>query len=387
MAHTALGSREGRGGSAGRVQTQRVVLWTEDDPLVLEAGATLAPVEVAYETYGRLNRDRSNAIVVCHALTGDAHAAGHHGDPDEPGWWDSMIGPGKPVDTDRYFVVSSNLLGGCRGTTGPSSPQPGDGRPYGLRFPQFTVRDLVEVQRRLLAHLGVRRLHGAIGGSLGGMQILQWAIDHPDEIGRAVLVCISTRLTAQNIAFSSVARAAITSDEHFHDGDYYASGEVPAVGLSVARMMAHITYVSEEALELKFGRRHHGGAPTFDPGFEVEAYLRHQGEKFLQRFDANSYLYLSRVMDYFDPFADESAVLERLRGNPTRFLLVSFDTDWRFPTAHSRRAADVLEQAGCAVAQREIASPWGHDSFLLPVPEYLDTVAEFLRGPDARAHA
>ncbi len=378
MTHSALGFREARGSSVGLVETQRVVLFTEDDPLVLEAGATIAPVEIAYETYGELNADRSNAIVVCHALTGDANAAGHHGDPEQPGWWDTMIGPGKPVDTERYFVVSSNLLGGCTGSTGPSSVDPATGRPYGLRFPQFTVRDLVEVQRRLLAHLGVERLHGAIGGSLGGMQVLQWAMDYPDEIGHAALVCISARLSAQNIAFSSVARAAIMRDEHFAGGDYYGTGLTPEVGLAVARMMAHITYVSEEALALKFGRnRETPGDPTFDPDFEVETYLDHQGAKFLERFDANSYLYLSRVMDYFDPFAED---VESLGGNPTRFLLVSFDTDWRFPTGHALAAAEVLRSAGCDVVQREVASPWGHDSFLLPVPEYLDLVEAFLHG-------
>ena len=379
MTHDALGFREARGSSVGPVETRRVVLWGEDDPLVLETGSALAPVEVAYETYGELNGDRSNAVVVCHALTGDAHAAGHHGDPDQVGWWDTMIGPGKPVDTDRYFVVCSNLLGGCNGTTGPSSTDPATERAYGLRFPQFTVRDLVTVQRRLLSHLGVERPHGAIGGSLGGMQVLQWAIDHPGELGHAVLVCLSTRLSAQNIAFSSVARAAIMRDEHFAGGDYYETGLTPEVGLSVARMMAHITYVSEEALALKFGRtRQNGGDPTFDPDFEVETYLDHQGAKFLERFDANSYLYLSRVMDYFDPFADEEAAVAALRGNPTRFLLVSFDTDWRFPTSHSRATAEVLRRAGCEVVQEEIESPWGHDSFLLPVPEYLDLVDAFL---------
>ncbi len=385
MTHSTLGFREARGSSVGAVETQRVVLWGEDDPLVLETGAALAPVEVAYETYGELNDERSNAIVVCHALTGDAHAAGHHGDPDQPGWWDTMIGPGKPVDTDRYFVVSSNLLGGCNGTTGPSSTDPATGRPYGLRFPQFTVRDLVTVQRRLLTHLGVERPYGAIGGSLGGMQVLQWAIDHPGELEHAVLVCLSTRLSAQNIAFSSVARAAIMRDEHFAGGDYYDTGQTPEVGLAVARMMAHITYVSEEALALKFGRsRQNGDGPTFDPDFEVESYLDHQGAKFIDRFDANSYLYLSRVMDYFDPFADEEDAITALRGNPTRFLLASFDTDWRFPTTHSQTTAAMLRQAGCDVVHQEVASPWGHDSFLLPVPEYLDLIDTFLSDQDPR---
>ncbi len=360
-------------------ETRSVRLFTEAEPLVLASGERLGPVDVAYETYGTLAPGGDNAFVVCHALTGDAHAAGHHGDPEHVGWWDTMIGPGKPVDTDRYHVVSSNLLGGCRGTTGPSSVDPRTGRPYGLRFPLFSMADLVEVQRALLAHLGVRRVVGAIGGSLGGMQVLQWELDHPGEIDHAVLVCASGRLTAQNIALSAVARASITKDEHWNGGDYYATGMGPDVGLSVARMLAHITYVSEEALERKFGREQRGdGTPTFGVDFEIESYLEHQGQKFLERFDANSYLYLSRVMDYFDPFADEAAAVERLRGSATRWLLVSFDTDWRFPTSHSLAIARVLRAAGRDVTHRVIASPWGHDSFLLPVPEYLDTVDAFL---------
>ena len=365
-------------GSVGYVETRRVVLFTEDDPLLLESGEALAPVEVAFETYGTLAPDGSNAVFVCHALTGDAHAAGYHDDPNRPGWWDSLIGPDKPLDTDRLFVICPNLLGGCRGTTGPSSTDPATGRPYALRFPHFTVADLVTVHRRLLAHLGVERLHGAIGGSLGGMQVLQWALDYPDEIENAILVCASARLSAQNIAFSAVARASIINDEHFAGGDYYATGETPRVGLAVARMMAHITYVSEESLRHKFGRDRIGETPTFDVDFQVESYLEHQGQSFLERFDANSYLYLTRVMDYFDPFADEDAAVERLRSVGSRFLVVSFDTDWRFPTAHSAEIARVLRRAGCAVLQEEVVSPWGHDSFLLEVPRYHELVERFL---------
>jgi homoserine O-acetyltransferase len=362
-------------GSVGYVETQRVVLFTEDDPLVLESGESLAPVEVAYETYGTLAADGSNAVFVCHALTGDAHAAGHHGDEERPGWWDTLIGPGKPLDTDHLFVICPNLLGGCRGTTGPSSIDPATGRPYGLRFPHFTVTDLVTVHRRLLSHLGIERLHGAIGGSLGGMQVLQWALDHPDEIDNGILVCASARLSAQNIAFSAVARASIINDEHFAGGDYYDTGATPGVGLAVARMMAHITYVSEESLRHKFGRDRIGETPTFEVDFQVESYLEHQGQSFLDRFDANSYLYLTRVMDYFDPFAGEDIAIARLRHVNTRFLVVSFDTDWRFPTAHSAEIARVLRRAGCAVYQEEVVSPWGHDSFLLEVPRYHALVA------------
>ena len=368
-------------GSVGQVETQRVVLFTEDDPLVLGSGGTLGPVEVAYETYGTLARDGSNAVFVCHALTGDAHAAGHHGDEGRPGWWDTLIGPGKPLDTERLFVICPNLLGGCSGTTGPSSIDPATGRAYGLRFPHFTVSDLVTVHRRLLEHLGVRRLHGAIGGSLGGMQVLQWAIDHPGEIDHAVLVCASARLSAQNIAFSAVARASIIGDEHFAGGDYYETGASPRVGLAVARMMAHITYVSEDSLRHKFGRERIADAPTFDVDFQVESYLEHQGTSFLERFDANSYLYLTRVMDYFEPFAGEDAAIERLRGSGTAFLVISFDTDWRFPTPHSREIEKVLRRAGCEVVCEEVVSPWGHDSFLLEVPRYHELVAGFLAVP------
>ena len=373
--------RRAVGASLGRVETQRVVLFSPDRPLALDSGATLAPVEVAYETYGALDADRSNAVFVCHALTGDAHAAGHHDDPGRAGWWDSIIGPGRPLDTDRFFVVCANLLGGCQGTTGPSSVDPSTGRPYGLRFPLMTVRDLVRVHRALVAHLGIGRLLAAIGGSLGGMQVLQWALDHPEDLGAAVVICASSRLSAQNIAFSAVAREAIMGDPHFNGGDYYGTGASPDQGLSVARMLAHITYLSEESMRSKFGRRiQDADAPRFgfDVDFQVESYLQHQGASFLKRFDANSYLYLSRVMDYYDAFADPAATARALAGTPTRFLVVSFDSDWRFDTAHSREIVRTLAASGAAVTFREVESPHGHDSFLLPIPEYHRTVAGFL---------
>lgn len=347
---------------------QRVVVATHDDPLTLEHGARLEHVEVAYETWGTLAPDGGNAVVVCHALTGDAHAAG------DGGWWTSLVGPGRAVDTDRWFVVCTNLLGGCRGTTGPSSVDPATGRAWGLRFPLFTVRDLVAVQQRALAHLGVTRLHGAVGGSLGGMQVLQWALDSPDAISRAVVVAASSRLTAQNIAFSAVARDAILRDPDFAGGDYVGTGRRPDRGLAVARRMAHITYVSEESLETKFGRDRVGsGAPRHATDFQVEAYLDHQAEVFLERFDALSYLYLTRVMDYFDPFAEPGAAARAASGG-TRFRHVSFDSDWRFPTAHSVRTHELLRAAGADSEHVEIASPWGHDSFLLDPPGYHDTI-------------
>jgi homoserine O-acetyltransferase len=377
------------GSGLGQVETQRAVLFSEGDPLVLASGRELAPVEVAFETYGTLSPGRDNVVVICHALTGDAHAAGHHGDPDRRGWWDNIIGPGRPVDTDKYFVVSPNLLGGCQGTTGPSSIDPRTGKPYGLRFPAITVRDLVTVHRKLLAHLGVEKPHAVVGGSLGGMQALQWALDYPTEIGGAALVCSTSRLTAQNIAFSAVAREAIMRDPDFNGGDFYESGQGPALGLALARMTAHITYLSEEAMRQKFGRRRQDpDAPKADPDapesdfdvdFEVESYLRHQGDVFLDRFDANTYLYFSRMMDRFDPFS-EPQVYERMRELTTRFLLVSFDTDWRFDTSHSQAIQRQLARAGVPVSVREIESPWGHDSFLLDGEDYHRTVKTFLEG-------
>lgn len=353
---------------------QRVVVATTDDPLRLEHGARLDHVEVAYETWGELSPARDNVVLVCHALTGDAHAAG------EGGWWESLVGPGRPVDTDRFFVVCPNLLGGCRGTTGPSSTDPATGRVWGLDFPLLTVRDLVAVHRRLLAHLDLPRVHTAIGGSLGGMQVLQWALDDPGAIERAVVVAASSRLSAQNIAFSAVARDAILRDPDFCDGQYAAAGRRPDRGLAIARRMAHITYVSEESLETKFGRARVGGAadapPQHGTDFEVEAYLDHQAAVFLERFDALSYLYLTRVMDYVDPFAawpDGAAY-----AGGTRFLHVSFDSDWRFPTAHSVRTHELLRAAGADTRHVEIASPWGHDSFLLEPPGYHEVVRGFL---------
>jgi homoserine O-acetyltransferase len=379
-------------GSVGRTETLRALLYTADDPLVLASGRTLGPVEVAYETYGTLSPQRDNVVFVCHALTGDAHAAGYRDDAAKPGWWDNLIGPGKPLDTDRFLVVCPNLLGGCQGTTGPLSTDPAAGRPYGLDFPLLQVTDLVTVHRRLLEHLGVDRLHAAVGGSLGGMQVLQWALDAPDQLDNAVVIAASSRLTAQNIAFSAVAREAIMRDPDFQAGGYAGTDRAPHLGLSIARMMAHITYLSEEAMSEKFGRRLQGEeeAPGSRMGlgvdFQVESYLNHQGEVFLDRFDALSYLYLTRSMDYFDPFADPAAAVRITEGG-TRFLVISFDSDWRFDTSHSRRIVRTLEHAGASVSFREIRSPWGHDSFLLEVPGYHESVAAFLTadGRDLRA--
>jgi homoserine O-acetyltransferase len=363
----------------GRVHTQHALLFEHERPLELESGATLAPVEVAYETYGTLDADAGNAVFVCHALSGDAHAAGHHGDPSTRGWWDTIIGPGRPLDTDRFFVICPNLLGGCAGTTGPSSTDPRSGRAYGLRFPLFSVRDLVAVHRALLAHLGIRRLHAVVGGSLGGMQALQWALDCPEEVERAVLVCVSARLNAQNIALTAVARAAIMDDPDFQDGDYLDGPRRPENGLSLARKLGHITYLSVESMRRKFdrARRDGPGEPmTLASDFEVEHYLDHQGKIFVERFDALSYIYLTRAMDYFDPFAQAELDLARAS---TRFLAISFDSDWRFGSEHSRYIRDALYAGGVDVQHVELSSPWGHDSFLLAGEEYHRLVADALR--------
>jgi homoserine O-acetyltransferase/O-succinyltransferase len=366
-------------GSVGQVELQMARLFTEAEPLVLANGERLGPVEVAYETYGTLNGRRDNAVFILHALTGDAHAAGfHHGDR-RPGWWDNLIGPGKPLDTDRFFVICANLLGGCQGTTGPSSINPATGAAYGLGFPQLTVADLVEVHRALIRHLGISRLLAAMGGSLGGMQALQWGLSYPDEVANGIVVAASSRLTAQNIAFSAVARRAIMSDPNFLAGEYASHHTNPDVGLSIARMMAHITYLSEDALTEKFGREPHPGSaePGFGIDFAVESYLDHQGQVFLGRFDALSYLYLSRVMDYFDPFSAEGAAT-KATSDPVKWLVMSFDTDWRYGTEHSRRILRRLELAEQPVTFREISSRWGHDSFLLEVPAYHATLRAFL---------
>lgn len=372
------------GDGLGLVSTQTVKLFDADRPLRLASGEQLAEVEVAYECYGKLNADRSNAVYICHALTGDAHAAGWHEGDRRPGWWDTMIGPGKAIDTNRWFVITANLLGGCKGTTGPGSINPATGKAWGLDFPLLTMSDFVTVHQALVAHLGIKKLHAAVGGSLGGMQVLQWAISAPQELENAVIIAASSRLTAQNIAFSAVGRQAIMRDEHFHGGRFTEHEVNPNVGLAIARMMAHITYTSEEGFQAKFGRepQRAESSPGFGVDFAVEGYLEHQGEIFLARFDALSYLYLTRVMDYFDPFAEPDA-LAALRHDPTRFLVISFDSDWRFSTEHSRQLVQQLAAAELPVTFREIRSPWGHDSFLLTIEPYLATVRAFLEAkPD-----
>ncbi|HSN12566.1 MAG TPA: homoserine O-acetyltransferase [Propionibacteriaceae bacterium] len=363
----------------GLVETRTARLFEPEEPLRLAHGATLAPVEVAYETYGTLSPARDNAVFICHALTGDAHAAGFHAGAKRPGWWDNLIGPGRPLDTDRLYVVCANLLGGCQGTTGPSSVDPRTGRAYGLTFPLLDMSDFVTVHRALLAHLGIEKLLAAFGGSLGGMQVLEWALTHPEDLRHAVVIAASSRLSAQNIAFNAVAREAITRDPGFSAGQYVAEGTLPDRGLSIARMMAHITYLSEEAMADKFGRMPQLGEfeHGFGADFAVESYLRHQGESFLERFDALSYLYLTRVMDYFDPFARPNAT-EAAAASGVRFLLTSFTSDWRFSSLHSRRIVRHLEHARIPVTYRDIETAGGHDSFLLEIEPYHETIRAYL---------
>ncbi len=367
------------GDGVGEVSTSSVRLFTSEEPLQLVSGSVLGPVDVAYETYGELNDAGDNAVFICHALTGDAHAAGWHPGATRPGWWHNMIGSGRAVDTDKWFVVCANMLGGCRGTTGPASIDPATGGAYGLDFPLLDMADFVNVHRALATQLSVRHWHAVLGGSLGGMQVLEWALHHPQEVGRAVIIAASSRLTAQNIAFSAVGREAIMRDQHFLNGRFANHQVSPDVGLSIARMLAHITYLSEAAFNEKFGRaqQHDQPNPGFGIDFAVESYLNYQGEAFLSRFDALSYLYLTRVMDYFDPFIRPDAT-QALSAEQVRTLVLSFDSDWRFSTDHSRRIVQHLERARVPVTFRNIASPWGHDSFLMDLPQYHATIRAFL---------
>jgi len=346
-------------------------------PLPLDGGQALGGVTIAYETYGDLAADKSNAILVCHALTGDQYVASPHPVSGKPGWWERMVGPGKPIDTNRFHVICANVVGGCLGSTGPASPLPGegaDGAAYAMRFPVITIRDMVRAQVMLLDGLGIERLHAVVGGSMGGMLALSLAANFPQRAERVLAIATTARHSAQNIAFHEVGRQAVMADPEWQGGDYYGSGRTPDKGLSVARMAAHITYLSEAGLTDKFGRtlqdRPDGskGAKSFgfDADFQVESYLRYQGVGFTQRFDANSYLYITRAMDYFDLAEEHGGLLaDAFAGSSARFCLVSFDSDWLYPTAESRHLVHALNAAGAAVSFVELSAPHGHDSFLL----------------------
>jgi homoserine O-acetyltransferase len=352
-------------------------------PLALDGGSILAPVEIAYETYGTLNAARSNAILVCHALTGDQHVASAHPRTGKPGWWTRMVGAGKPIDPTRHFVVCANVLGSCMGSSGPASIDPASGEPYGMAFPVITVRDMVRAQAMLMDHLGVHTLHAVVGGSMGGMQTLEWAATYPDRVRAAVTIASAARHSAQNIAFHEVGRQAIMADPRWNKGAYYGAGDPPSAGLAVARMAAHITYLSEAGLTEKFGRRLQDRGTKgfgFDADFQVESYLRHQGISFTDRFDANSYLYITRALDYFDLAEEHGGLLANaFRGSRTRFCVVSFDTDWLYPTSESRSIVHALNAAGAAVSFVELSSPFGHDAFLLNVPQLNQVVGGFIR--------
>ncbi|KQM91454.1 homoserine O-acetyltransferase [Sphingomonas sp. Leaf22] len=360
-------------------------------PLALDSGATLPAIDIAYETYGTLSPARDNAILICHALTGDQHVASTHPRTGKPGWWSRMIGPGKPIDLNRHFVICSNVLGSCMGSSGPASIDPATGSPWAMRFPVLTIRDMVRAQGMLLDHLGIDRLRAVVGGSMGGMQALSWSATLPDRVQAVVVIASTARHSAQNIAFHEVGRQAIMADPDWRGGDYYADGSPPAAGLSVARMAAHITYLSEAGLTAKFGRklqaRADGAAGTktfgFDADFQVESYLRHQGLAFTDRFDANSYLYITRALDYFDLAEEHGGVLANaFRATKARFCVVSFDTDWLYPTAESRSIVHALNAAGAPASFVELSSPFGHDAFLLDSPE-LDRIMRGFLEADA----
>ena len=348
----------------------------------LESGAVIEGVDIAYATYGQLNDTRSNGVLVCHALTGNQHVAGVDPMTQKPGWWVRLVGPGLPIDPDRFFIICVNVLGGCSGSSGPTSPAPGTGAPYGMTFPVITIRDMVNAQAKLLDYLGIPTLHAVVGGSMGGMQALDWAVAHPDRVRSVVAIASAARQTAQNIAFHEVGRQAIMADPRWADG-HYDPTDPPASGLAVARMAAHITYLSEAGLTAKFGRRLQDRDRVsfgFDADFQVESYLRHQGLAFVERFDANSYLYITRAMDYFDLAAGhDGSLASAFARTKTRFALISFTSDWLYPTTEARRVVRALNAAGAAVSFVEIDSPFGHDAFLLDAPEMNRVVGGFLR--------
>ncbi len=359
-----------------------VVRFGSDKPLILDAGVVLSPFQVAYQTYGELNDARSNAVLVCHALTGDQHVANDNPVTGKPGWWEVLIGPGKIIDTGRYFVICANVLGSCMGTTGPASTNPATGKAYGLDLPVITVRDMVRAQAMLVDHLGIDQLFCVIGGSMGGMQVLEWASTYPERVFAALPMATGTRHSAQNIAFYEAGRQAVMADPEWRGGRYLDAGVRPEKGLSVARMIAHITYLSESALHRKFGRNLQDRSKltfSFDADFQVESYLRHQGMTFVDRFDANSYLYLSRAMDYFDLAADHGGVLsDAFKGSKTRFCVVSFTSDWHFPTEESRALVHALNASGASVSFVEIETDKGHDAFLLDEPELFSAIRGFV---------
>ena len=359
-----------------------VMTFGENEPLTLDSGAVLAPYTIAYQTYGELDARKSNAVIVCHALTGDQHVANVHPVTGKPGWWETMVGPGKPIDTERFFVICANHIGACMGSTGPSSTNPETGRPYGLDFPVITIGDMVRAQAQLLDRLGIEDVFCVVGGSMGGMQVLEWASTYKERVFAAIPIATAARHSSQNIAFHEVGRQAVMADPDWCGGRYLDKGTQPRKGLAVARMAAHITYLSDNALHRKFGRNLQDREEVtfgFDADFQVESYLRHQGYTFVDRFDANSYLFMTRAMDYFDLAADHGGELARaFEGTKTRFCCVSFTSDWLFPTEESRKVVQALNAVAANVSFVEIETDKGHDAFLLDEPELFDAVSGFL---------
>ena len=365
--------------SLGVVQTQYFDFAHPPDELVLETDEKLGPITVAYETYGKLNDQRSNAILILHALSGDAHAAGFHKGDEKPGWWDDMIGPGKAFDTDKYFIICSNVLGGCRGTTGPSSINPKTGKKYGLDFPVISISDMVKVQKHLIDHLGIDQLLSVAGGSMGGMQSLEWIASYPEKLKSAIVIASATKHSPQQIAFNEVGRQAIMADPHWKDGNYYG-GHHPAKGLSVARMIGHITFMSETSMAEKFGRRHgrNGKSHKFSNGFAVEEYLHNRGDNFVKRFDANSYLYITKAIDTFDVSQGKN-LYEVFKGIKAKVLVLAFKSDWLYPASQSREIVRACKLAGADTTYCEIYSTYGRDAFLLEVEEETHLVKHFLK--------
>ncbi len=367
-----------QGESVGLVETKK---YTYPEKIELESGKKFGPVDIAYETYGELNEDKSNAILICHALSGDAHAAGWHKGDEKSGWWDNMIGPGKTFDTDRYFVICSNVLGGCKGTTGPPSINPETGKPYGLDFPIVTIPDIVKVQKKLVEHLGIKKLLAVTGGSMGGMQALQWPISYPDSVRFSIPIATTARSSPQQIAFNEVRRRAVMSDPKWNNGDYY-NNESPKDGLSLARMIGHITFLSEEAMRRKFGRKLQNKKRysfDFSTDFEVESYLHYKGDKFVERFDANSYLYITRAIDYFDlTNGGQMSLKDSFENVKSKFLVISISSDWLYPPYQSKEIVRALEANSVEVTYSEIKSSYGHDAFLLEPGQLNHIILDFL---------
>jgi len=365
-------------GNFGVVETQYYTFAFPPNELVLENRETLGPVMLAYETYGKLNEEKSNAILLLHALSGDAHVAGYHQGDKNPGWWDSIVGPGKAFDTDKYFVICSNIIGGCKGSTGPSSLNPGTGKPYALDFPLVTISDMVDAQRHLVAHLGIERLLSVAGGSMGGMQVLQWMASYPDKIRSAIPISTAMRHTPQQIAFDEVGRQSIIADPNWNNGNYYG-GLVPARGLAVARMVGHITYMSDKSMEEKFGRRFKDDRRPFKftPDFEVEGYLQYRGNSFVDRFDANSYLYITKAMDHFD-LTRGKKLADVFRDSNVKVLVIAFKSDWLYPAYQSQEIVKACKLAGLDATYCEVDSTYGHDAFLLEIEEETHLIRHFL---------